>query len=64
MEIGQVPIVSKGPMNNEVCRCWQGHRQHRSGSLVPKQKLVEVYVTGIRAPSIFLIYKRVLSGRS
>jgi len=53
MEIGQVPIVSKGPMNNEVCRCQQGHRQRRSGIVLPKQKLVEVNSTGIRAPNIF-----------
>ena len=53
MEIGQVPIVSKGPMNNEVCRCRQGHRQLRSGIVLPKQKLGEVKSTGIRAPNIF-----------
>ena len=53
MEIGQVPIVSKGPMNEEECRCRQGHRQRRSGIVLPKQKLGEVNSTGIKTPKIF-----------
>ena len=63
MEIGQVPIVSKGPRQTKKKRRRQGHLQRCSGSVVPKQKLGEGYLTGVRASSIFVIYKRVYPSR-
>ena len=63
MEIGQVPIVSKGPRRTKKCLdVGRGIFNVVLGACC-RNNLGEGYLTGVRASSIFVIYKRVYPSR-